>query len=125
MGRLRDQRTGSTSAGNSAAWKVCTASLSRIKEAVATAARHVQRCLGDVPALRIVSAEQFGPTLIIPYDDEDGAVARANDTWSGLRSSVWSGDDHHATSVAERLRTGSRSSTTTTTTPPPSTSELG
>ena len=57
--------------------------------------------------LRIVSAEQFGPALpIIPYDNEDEAVAQANDTWSGLCSSVWSGDDRHATSVAERLRTG-------------------
>jgi len=26
--------------------------------------------------------------------------------WSGLCSSVWSGDDRHATSVAESLRTG-------------------
>ena len=38
--------------------------------------------------------------------DEDEAVARANDTWSGLWSSVWSGDDRYATSVAESLRTG-------------------
>jgi acyl-CoA reductase-like NAD-dependent aldehyde dehydrogenase len=59
------------------------------------------------PDLRIVSEEQFGPALpIIPYDDEDEAIARANDTWSGLCSSVWSGDDEHATRVAERLRTG-------------------
>ena len=57
--------------------------------------------------LRIVSEEQFGPALpVIPYDNEDEAVAQANDTWSGLCSSVWSGDDRHATSVAERLRTG-------------------
>jgi acyl-CoA reductase-like NAD-dependent aldehyde dehydrogenase len=57
--------------------------------------------------LRIVSEEQFGPALpIIPYDDEHDAVAQANDTWSGLCSSVWSSDDDHATSVAARLRTG-------------------
>ncbi len=57
--------------------------------------------------LRIVSEEQFGPALpIIPYDDEGEAVARANDTWSGLCSSVWSADDGHATNVAARLRTG-------------------
>ena len=57
--------------------------------------------------LRIVAEEQFGPALpVIPYDDEDEAVAKANDTWSGLCSSVWSGDDRRASSVAERLRTG-------------------
>jgi acyl-CoA reductase-like NAD-dependent aldehyde dehydrogenase len=57
--------------------------------------------------LRIVSEEQFGPALpIIPYDDEEDAIAQANGTWSGLCSSVWSGDDDHASSVAARLRTG-------------------
>jgi acyl-CoA reductase-like NAD-dependent aldehyde dehydrogenase len=57
--------------------------------------------------LRIVTEEQFGPALpIIPYDDEADAVSQANDTWSGLCSSVWSADDEHATSVASRLRTG-------------------
>lgn len=56
--------------------------------------------------LRIVTEEQFGPALpIIPYDDEADAVSQANDTWSGLCSSVWSADDEHATSVASRLRT--------------------
>jgi acyl-CoA reductase-like NAD-dependent aldehyde dehydrogenase len=56
--------------------------------------------------LRIVSGEQFGPPLPgIPNDDENEAIARANDTWSGLSSSVWSGDDRRATSVAESLRT--------------------
>ena len=44
--------------------------------------------------LRIVTEEQFGPALpMIPYDDEDEAIAQANDTWSGLCSSVWSADD--------------------------------
>jgi acyl-CoA reductase-like NAD-dependent aldehyde dehydrogenase len=57
--------------------------------------------------LRIVSEEQFGPALpIIPYDDEESAIAQANDTWSGLCSSVWSADDDHATRVAAQLRTG-------------------
>ena len=57
--------------------------------------------------LRIVTEEQFGPALpVIPYDDEAEAVARANDTWSGLCSSVWSADSEHAMSVARQLRTG-------------------
>ena len=36
---------------------------------------------------RIVTEEQFGPTLpILPFDDEQDAIAQANDTWSGLCS---------------------------------------
>jgi acyl-CoA reductase-like NAD-dependent aldehyde dehydrogenase len=57
--------------------------------------------------LRIVTEEQFGPALpVIPYDDEAEAVALANDTWSGLCSSVWSADTEHAMKVARQLRTG-------------------
>jgi acyl-CoA reductase-like NAD-dependent aldehyde dehydrogenase len=57
--------------------------------------------------LRIVTEEQFGPALpVIPYDDEAEAVALANDTWSGLCSSVWSADTEHAMRVARQLRTG-------------------
>jgi acyl-CoA reductase-like NAD-dependent aldehyde dehydrogenase len=57
--------------------------------------------------LRIVTEGQFGPALpVITYDDEAAAVDRANDTWSGLCSSVWSGDPEHAMVVAKRLRTG-------------------
>jgi acyl-CoA reductase-like NAD-dependent aldehyde dehydrogenase len=57
--------------------------------------------------LRVVSEEQFGPTLpVIPYDDEAEAIALANDTWSGLCSSVWSADEEHAMRVARQLRTG-------------------
>jgi len=57
--------------------------------------------------LRIVTEEQFGPTLpVIPYDSEEQAIAMANDTWAGLCSSVWSGDDEHAMAVARHLRSG-------------------
>jgi acyl-CoA reductase-like NAD-dependent aldehyde dehydrogenase len=59
------------------------------------------------PGLAIVTEEQFGPALpVIPYDDEEQAVALANATWSGLCSSVWSGDPEHAMRVARQLRTG-------------------
>lgn len=57
--------------------------------------------------LRIVTEEQFGPALpVVAYDGEEDAIAQANDTWSGLCSSVWSGDDDHGAAVAARLRTG-------------------
>jgi acyl-CoA reductase-like NAD-dependent aldehyde dehydrogenase len=57
--------------------------------------------------LKIVTEEQFGPALpVIPYDSEAEAVAAANNTWSGLCSSVWGEDTEHAMAVAKQLRTG-------------------
>jgi acyl-CoA reductase-like NAD-dependent aldehyde dehydrogenase len=57
--------------------------------------------------LKIVTEEQFGPALpVIPYDDEAEAVALANNTWSGLCSSVWSADTEHAMKIGRQLRTG-------------------
>jgi acyl-CoA reductase-like NAD-dependent aldehyde dehydrogenase len=63
--------------------------------------------LDPSPGARIVTEEQFGPSLpILPSDDEEEAIRQANDTWSGLCSSVWSGDAVHAHAVAARLCTG-------------------
>ena len=42
----------------------------------------------------------------MPYDDEEDAVAKANDTVYGLAGGVWSGDEERAKRVARRLRTG-------------------
>ncbi|HEV2778983.1 MAG TPA: aldehyde dehydrogenase family protein [Actinophytocola sp.] len=57
--------------------------------------------------LRVVTEEQFGPTLpILPFDDVDDAVTRANDTWAGLTSSVWTADLDHAAALAARLHSG-------------------
>jgi acyl-CoA reductase-like NAD-dependent aldehyde dehydrogenase len=59
------------------------------------------------PDLKIVGEEQFGPALpVIRYENEAEAVALANQTWSGLCSSVWSADTEHAMRVAKQLRTG-------------------
>ena len=57
--------------------------------------------------MTIAQEEIFGPVLaILPYDDEDDAVAIANGTTYGLSGGVWSGDTEHAQRVARRLRTG-------------------
>ena len=51
--------------------------------------------------------EVFGPVLaLLPYRDEDEAVAIANDTPYGLSAGVWSTDVDHARHVAARLRAG-------------------
>ena len=62
---------------------------------------------GASHAQRIVSEEQFGPSLpIVGYDSIDQAVEMANDNEYGLSSSVWSADPDHATSVAARIDAG-------------------
>jgi acyl-CoA reductase-like NAD-dependent aldehyde dehydrogenase len=43
---------------------------------------------------------------IIGYDDDDDAIAIANDTEYGLSGGVWSTDHDRALAVAKRLRTG-------------------
>ncbi len=51
--------------------------------------------------------EIFGPVLVVvPVDDDDEAVAVANDSDYGLGGAVFSGDDDRAVSIAMRLRTG-------------------
>ena len=63
--------------------------------------------LDPAPGLRVVTEEQFGPTVpILPFDDVEAAIAAANDTWSGLCSSVWTEDPQRAADVGARLSTG-------------------
>ena len=62
---------------------------------------------GVGPQSRLFREEIFGPVLvIIPYQDEEEAVAIANSTIYGLAGGVWSGSDEHAMKVARRIRTG-------------------
>ena len=57
--------------------------------------------------MAIAQEEIFGPVLsILPYTNEDEAVAIANSTIYGLAGAVFSGDTDHAIAVARRLRTG-------------------
>jgi acyl-CoA reductase-like NAD-dependent aldehyde dehydrogenase len=57
--------------------------------------------------VRIVDEEQFGPVLpVIPYNDEDDVVDRANSTCYGLGGSVW-GPSKEAAEMATKIDSGS------------------
>ena len=57
--------------------------------------------------MRIAQEEIFGPVLvIIPFGDEDDAIAIANDTPYGLAAYVQTGDPARAERVAAKLRAG-------------------
>ncbi|WP_245567485.1 aldehyde dehydrogenase family protein [Nocardia vinacea] len=64
--------------------------------------------LRDLDAgVRVVDEEQFGPVLpVMPYDDVEDALARANATCYGLNGSVWSADPERAAALATRLECG-------------------
>lgn len=56
---------------------------------------------------RLVQEEPFGPILpVLRFSDVEDALARANDSASGLGGSVWSGDVAVATKLASRLECG-------------------
>ena len=58
-------------------------------------------------AMTIAREEIFGPVLsVIPADDEEQAIAIANDTPYGLNASVFTNDPERAYRVARRIRAG-------------------
>ena len=55
----------------------------------------------------IAQEEIFGPVLaVIPYEDEDDAVAIANGTDYGLGGSVWTADRERGAAFARKVRSG-------------------
>lgn len=56
---------------------------------------------------KIVDEEQFGPILpVIPFDDVEDVIARANRSDYGLGGSVWSKDIARAAQIAGRIESG-------------------
>jgi aldehyde dehydrogenase (NAD+) len=57
--------------------------------------------------MRIAQEEVFGPVLaVIPFEDEDEAIAIGNDVVYGLAAGVWTQNMRRALLMAERLQAG-------------------
>jgi acyl-CoA reductase-like NAD-dependent aldehyde dehydrogenase len=62
---------------------------------------------GVTPDMTIAQEEIFGPVLaVLSYDDEDEAVAIANDSSYGLNGAVYTTDFDRGLAVAQRIRSG-------------------
>lgn len=58
--------------------------------------------------MAIAREEVFGPVLVvIPYRDDEDAVAIANDSDYGLAASIWTSDNARGLAMAEQIRAGS------------------
>jgi aldehyde dehydrogenase (NAD+) len=64
--------------------------------------------LANVPTdARLYREEIFGPVVtVLPFDDEDEAIALANDTTYGLAGAVYTRDVSRAHRVAKRIQAG-------------------
>ena len=58
-------------------------------------------------AMRIAQEEVFGPVLsVIPFEDEEEAIAIGNDVAYGLAAGVWTQNMRRALTVSQRLQAG-------------------
>lgn len=58
-------------------------------------------------SMRIAQEEVFGPVLsVIPFEDEEDAIAIGNDVVFGLAAGVWTQNMRRAFTMAERLQAG-------------------
>jgi betaine-aldehyde dehydrogenase len=65
---------------------------------------------GVAPGMRIAREEIFGPVVaVLPFRDEEEAVALANDSEYGLSGSLWTRDARRALRVARAIETGALS----------------
>lgn len=63
--------------------------------------------VGADPDSAIAQDEVFGPVLVVlPYRDDDDAVAIANNSIFGLSGIVFGADEERATNIARRIRSG-------------------
>ena len=61
----------------------------------------------DPATSRLFQEEIFGPVVtVLPFDDEDEAVALANDSTYGLAATAWTKDLGRAHRLAKRLKAG-------------------
>lgn len=57
--------------------------------------------------MTIAQEEIFGPVLsVLTYEDEENAIAIANDSIYGLNGSIFTGDAEHGLALARRIKTG-------------------
>jgi acyl-CoA reductase-like NAD-dependent aldehyde dehydrogenase len=62
---------------------------------------------GVTTDMRIAQEEVFGPVLaVIPFEDEDDAIAIANDVNYGLAAGVWTNDLTRSLKMADKLQAG-------------------
>jgi acyl-CoA reductase-like NAD-dependent aldehyde dehydrogenase len=62
---------------------------------------------GADPGSEVATTEVFGPVAtVLPFDDEDEAIALANGTRYGLSGSLWTRDIGRAIRVAREIRSG-------------------
>jgi aldehyde dehydrogenase (NAD+) len=62
---------------------------------------------GVTNRMRIAQEEVFGPVLaVIPFKDEDEAIAIGNDVVYGLAAGVWTESMRRALKMAEKLQAG-------------------